>query len=272
MNYTSFLPGAPLREFIEKYYLIQSGFLPQPGERRMFADGCMDMIINIGEGTPRLNGTPLVRGKPYISGFMSSFVTLSHDSGFSFFGVQFKPGGISHFVDDPVIEYAEKTVEFDNSHFCSIIDDDARLVARVDRFFISRLRERQPVSSIIDSILAHQGRISVDDLKKRFLVSSRTLERLFKSRVGLSPKEFLSLTRFRNALGIILGKGFGKVDESLLSIACNAGYYDHAHLTREVKHFTGLTPTEIIRLEEQKRMFVAEFLNYPGHDRGKENE
>jgi len=200
---------------------------------------------------------------------MSSMVTLSYNEGFSFFGVQFKPGGISYFVDQPITEYAEKLLEFDDSGLSSIIDDDRKLASRIDLYFISRLRKRLPVSPIIESIISQQGQISIADLTRKFSITYRTLERLFNNRVGLSPKEFISLIRFKNAMGKILKKSFGNLDESLMSIAFDAGYYDHAHLTREIKRFTGFTPSEIIQLEETNRMFVAEFQKYPVHDRSR---
>lgn len=228
----------------------------------MFADGCMDLVISLGRGTPKINGVDLAGGRAYISGFMASFVTLSYVSDCTFFGVQFKPGGIAHFVENPVIDYSEKVVQFDDSGLNSIVDNDTKLASRIDEFFLSGLRERRPVSTIIETIVQSRGQISIPDLATKFFITYRTLERLFKNQVGLSPKEFISLVRFRNVLDKILDKSRGKRDESFLSIAYDAGYYDHAHLTREVKQFTGLTPSAILGLEENKRQFLTDFLTY----------
>lgn len=34
-------------------------------------------------------------------------------------------------------------------------------------------------------------------------------------------------------------------ERSLLDIAFECGYYDHSHLTNEIKRITGLTPTQL---------------------------
>jgi len=38
---------------------------------------------------------------------------------------------------------------------------------------------------------------------------------------------------------------------SILDVVFETGYYDQAHLTRSLKHFVGLTPSEISRADRQ---------------------
>ncbi|MGZ3822192.1 MAG: helix-turn-helix domain-containing protein, partial [Mucilaginibacter sp.] len=61
---------------------------------------------------------------------------------------------------------------------------------------------------------------------------------------GIPPKEFIKIIRFQYAHKRLLKNNSG---ESLLSIACEMGYYDHSHLARDIKKYSGLNPSEIKR-------------------------
>jgi AraC-like DNA-binding protein len=67
------------------------------------------------------------------------------------------------------------------------------------------------------------------------------LERNFKKNIGISPKEFVNILRFQFALEKIKDNQLGK---SLQDIAFESGYYDHAHLSNEIKRYTGLSPSQ----------------------------
>ena len=75
-------------------------------------------------------------------------------------------------------------------------------------------------------------------------VSERHLRRIFRETVGVSPKAFARLARFRRALRA------ARRDEraNWASIATSAGYYDQAHLIAEFRAIAGATP----------RVFLAE--------------
>jgi AraC-like DNA-binding protein len=73
-------------------------------------------------------------------------------------------------------------------------------------------------------------------------VSERHLRRVFRETVGMSPKAFARLTRFRRALR-------AGQDDSRLSwatIAAATGYYDQAHLIEEFRAIAGVTPRALL--------------------------
>jgi AraC-like DNA-binding protein len=69
-------------------------------------------------------------------------------------------------------------------------------------------------------------------------VSERHLRRVFREILGVSPKAFARLTRFRRALRAARRDGRA----SWAEIATRAGYYDQAHLIAEFRAIAGLTP------------------------------
>ncbi len=74
-------------------------------------------------------------------------------------------------------------------------------------------------------------------------VSERHLRRVFRDAVGVSPKTFAMLARFRRALGAAHANG----NASWASIAATAGYYDQAHLIAEFRAIAGVTPRALVR-------------------------
>jgi AraC-like DNA-binding protein len=91
---------------------------------------------------------------------------------------------------------------------------------------------------MVDLINVANGNISLSILALKTGFSTKTIERKFKSRLGVSPKKYSRLVRVVNAL-----KAY-KYKNTLTSLAYDNFYYDQMHFVKEVKCFTGLTPTD----------------------------
>jgi transcriptional regulator GlxA family with amidase domain len=68
-------------------------------------------------------------------------------------------------------------------------------------------------------------------------LSPRQLERVFHREVGLPPKLYARLLRFRRMLGVL-----NRADPRWADLAAHAGYSDQPHLVREFREFAGLSP------------------------------
>jgi len=62
----------------------------------------------------------------------------------------------------------------------------------------------------------------------------------FRARVGLTPKQFARLTRLQATL-----RALDCGDGSIAEVASDAGFADQAHVTRELRRVTGLTPARL---------------------------
>lgn len=81
------------------------------------------------------------------------------------------------------------------------------------------------------------GQCTVDDLAQAAGVSARQLDRLMLAHVGVTPKLFLRMLRFRKAIPL------HEQQQSWANIAAECGYHDQSHLVREFKQFAGESPT-----------------------------
>ena len=70
----------------------------------------------------------------------------------------------------------------------------------------------------------------------------RLVPQNFHETVGLSPKAFANLTRFRRALDAARKSEHA----SWADIAAAVGYYDQAHLIAEFRTIAGVTPRELL--------------------------
>jgi transcriptional regulator GlxA family with amidase domain len=73
-------------------------------------------------------------------------------------------------------------------------------------------------------------------------VSERHLRRLFRKSVGMSPKEFARVARFRHARRTAREGS----QRSWADIAAETGYYDQAHLTEDFRAIAGVTPRVLL--------------------------
>lgn len=87
-----------------------------------------------------------------------------------------------------------------------------------------------------NELIRSRGTIPVRKLAEGAGWSRRQLEYLFREQVGLSPKSTARVIRFRNVVRLLTA-GW-----TPLRTATACGFSDQAHLTREFKTFTGLTP------------------------------
>lgn len=86
------------------------------------------------------------------------------------------------------------------------------------------------------------GALSVSELARELSCSRRHLTARFREEIGMPPKRFARLLRFRRAIALLEGAG----DPTLAEVAAGCGYFDQAHFNRDFRAFAGLTPTQLL--------------------------
>lgn len=102
---------------------------------------------------------------------------------------------------------------------------------------------RRVAPSLVADAVNKLGGASVNAVASELGVSDRHLRRIFLETVGLTPKAFAKVARFRRALHAALEERSG----GWASIALRAGYYDQAHLISDFRAITGTTPGALLR-------------------------
>jgi AraC-like DNA-binding protein len=119
----------------------------------------------------------------------------------------------------------------------------SRRVAMVEAALVERLGAGPILSPEVEwawEKLCCQPLAHVAELAAQVGWSRTRLASRFCEQVGISPKRFARVVRFEGARRL-LAKG----SSSLAEVATRAGYYDQAHLCRDVSALAGCTPAEL---------------------------
>jgi AraC-like DNA-binding protein len=96
------------------------------------------------------------------------------------------------------------------------------------------------IATAVARIEAAAGHVRIDALARSAALSPRGFQQKFRAAVGLTPKEFARLTRLQATL-----RALDAGESSIAAVASDAGFADQAHVTRELRRATGLTPAKL---------------------------
>jgi AraC-like DNA-binding protein len=219
----------------------------------LFADGSASIVFDVGavfypDGTWRESGAlggrvigAMRRVKPSLGHGMPAAV-----------GAYLRPGRISGLARLPAGETTDRIVSIDEVWGPAAERLSARLIplaerARLDlleRTLLAHMTEPRERGSAVDvrglaaCIVRRRGRVSVDALATAAGVSRQQLTRVFRERVGVSPKLYCRLARFQSALAY--ARGGDSIDWA--RVALEVGYADQSHMIAEFRQFSSLTP------------------------------
>lgn len=125
-----------------------------------------------------------------------------------------------------------------------------QVVDHIDQFlFDNILMDQSPntwIREIVQSIeRGVMGNLSIEKIAASRFVSQKTLERKFKSDVGLTPKQYYNILRFQRTMGSIKVRALEEKLSRVYVSTVEEGYYDLSHFIRECKRITGQTPREL---------------------------
>lgn len=247
--YLEHAPAPALRAHVECYWSIASSDAGAGAScNRVLPDGCMDVIFDLSHA-----GGGVIPWRACVVGTMTRSVVTQADGNTDLFGVRFRPGAAPALLDVPAHELTDRTAPLDPfwSGAPSLLDELASSAAlervrSADAFLRRRLacaRALPPVVSAAAAEIARaRGLTSVRGLRELTSLEPRTLERVFRQHVGISPRTAIRVVRFRHAVNAALGRP--RVHWARL--AADSGYYDQAHLIREFRELAGLTPAALL--------------------------
>lgn len=124
---------------------------------------------------------------------------------------------------------------------------DDEILAVLQKYLLKLLHKSYTQSLIVEyvaeSILKHNGQLSIIELSKKTGYTQRYIDKIFKRDIGISPKVFANITRFNLFYKKIYA--FNSIDE--LKDDLYEFYYDQAHFIREFRKFSGSSPTQILK-------------------------
>jgi len=172
-------------------------------------------------------------------------------------GVYFHPAQVSPFTRVAACALTDRIVALEDLWGRAALElagqlgelDEAARLDRLESVLLRRIGDRRRESGVaIDVprmaawVLCRGGRLTVESLAHAAGVSRQRLTRVFRERVGISPKLYCRLARFQSALAY--ARRGRKVDWA--RAAAELGYADQSHMIAEFREFSGLTPRRFV--------------------------
>lgn len=252
MIFLTLRPSPPLAGVVENLWL-REGPPPSHAFERVLPSGREEVIFNLSDGELRCyhdDGQPNGRtaGPIFVGLHRHGFVIDTRQQS-AIMGVHFKPGGAWRLLGIPARELSDARIDFQ-----SLIGHDAhRLMDRLMRCATPmeklrlvdaalcrrRLQSVHPaVTWAAEQMTRYPAMTRVARLAEEAGLSERRLGEIFANQVGINPKGFARLRRFQATLSRIHRHDH----PDWCDLSLRVGYADQAHMIREFREFSGLTP------------------------------
>jgi AraC-like DNA-binding protein len=245
--YVTAAPRGPLSELVSSIWLYE-GEAPGHARDRRLPTGGVDLVVSL---APAAAGPGVVVSGP----FTHAFVLDTADQRDTL-GVAFKVGGAAALLGLPLDELFNLHVPLAELWRSSASELRERVVAAptpeakletAERMLSARLarvsRPPHPAAGrAATRIDAEPEHCRIAELSETLGLSTRRFEQVFRADIGMTPKAYQRLQRFRRALIRIEDA----TDVGWAGFARDRGYYDQAHLINEFRAHSGLTPPEYV--------------------------
>lgn len=249
-NLRRYFPDVALAPLIEQFWFVDWELFERSHTQKNLPDPNFHLVLE--EGNAKIVG-PVTKAYSYEMTGQSSIV-----------GIKFTIGALTHILSKPVAYYVDKewAVEdvfghdFASEFRINATGTDNAVVEQLQQIF-SRLvvteyngqndalsdRQKTEVASCLQLIQTDHSINTVEQLSVIRNSSVRTLQRLFKEHVGVSPKLLIRKYRLHQALEDL---DTGKVN--MLDLVTRLDYVDQSHLIKDFKDLIGITPTKYLKL------------------------
>jgi AraC-like DNA-binding protein len=287
MAITMHLPSSPLNAYIERMWYWE-GAAPYP-LMVVFPTPSLQLMVNFGAAYS-VYGSGVDGGdqcatcaESWAIGVRNTSNVMEWPRDVRIVTVSFKAGGAYPFLRLPLAELRNQIVSLDAIWGSAAVEIRERLAeaptpqarfALLERILLARLARLGAEARGLDrgveaglaltqravaEIARRRGALSIGALSEEIGVSHKHLITQFQRLVGGAPKALARIYRVQRALDSL------DPARPLMwaQVAQHAGYYDEAHFSKDVRAFTGHTPSECLALVRRVRIEHPEFALSP---------
>jgi AraC-like DNA-binding protein len=257
---------AHLRAVVETFWHSEGTIAAR---ERLLPDGMLELALTLGDRHRCVAGeSSAILPVVGVTGMRSRPMVLEHPRQHDVLAVRLRPAGAYALLGVAMHELNDSNVDLatifgrdadelaERCHAAPSVEERFRLLAE---WFTQRIVRSRGVDEAIawasGQIEQSHGAVPIADLREELGMSKGRLGAAFREQIGVTPKIYARIVRFRRAC-ILLDIGTG----SLADVALTAGYYDQPHMNMEFRELAGLTP----------RQFLAS--RYPGGSTAVETE
>ncbi len=265
MEFALSFPKGRLAAYVE-VLTFSSGYAPRHHREKLIPEGAIQIIVDLTDRPKRLYAgetTPVGVdfAKSWISGIQQRWIVIEAQQSASMLVIQFRPGAAQAIVrhaSSSLTSSVHPLTDVMNGAASSLRDrilaapTIAQKFAATEGWLLEQLVDAPPLHSAARHLaerLMHPGQ-RVRDLAEETGLSDRQVRSIFNSVIGVSPKQFARIYRFKSLLGALAETG---TDNAALEgeplpppdwarLAASFGYADQSHMSHEFIAFAGMTP------------------------------
>lgn len=252
MDYRELTPAPRLRPYVRCYWTLSAPAVADAAPQRVLPDGCVEMVINIGDRFIRhsADGTRETQPCALLVGPTTRHMSIAPAGTIRLVGVRFAPGGALPFLSVPPSELRDVAPALEDvappfePHLAERLAGatagtegeilDRALARQLDR--TRRLSDDRVRASVRAAFTAPRPP-RVDELLALAGFGVRQLERRFRDQVGYGPKTLCRLVRFQRVVRAVEPG----TAVNWARLAAVTDYADQSHMAREFREFAGTT-------------------------------
>lgn len=248
-------PSPALRPYVRQLWIAHTAATPEVAREHILPTGQMHLVFRLAGPPLRLFASAAdsigsVVREPVVGGPRSSFYVKESGAAVLSVGVQLLPGAALDLFGVSAAELAGRHTPLSElwgaqgrtalDQVASGATAQARLQA-LEQMLAARLPRIRAIHPAVAHLLQAGGApLRISDLASSSGASHRHFIAQFREAAGMSPKRYARLMRFRALLAALR-----MADHAPMGLlALDAGYSDQAHMNREFREFTGMTPLQ----------------------------
>ncbi len=261
MLYRELKPPPALQDAVRCLWILEDEPGPNPVPEKVVPDGCVELLFQLGAPyrtlVPGSEACEAPQPRSLVIGQIRRFIEIVPTGRVELIGVRLEPTALHRLLGVAMNELTDREVSLEELGRPDLLELEGRLheartwPTRV-RLLSAWLEGALPTrgceaSAAVTHLRRSHGLAELGRVARAVGVSTRTLDRRFRDRVGLSPKVYARQLRLQRAFEL-LGRSPGA---NLAEVALASGCYDQAHLNREFRDFAGESPAAFLRARHE---------------------
>ena len=248
-----FEPPDSLKNLIDYTWVVESNFLPdEEREDIIMPLGHINLIFNYGSHYALIEeGKEIFIPNAAIIGQIKSAKRVKYGRDLDQIGISLKPAGFISLFNMPgvaVTERIENANEIDRTlqelyHEIKALKGTEEKIIKIYAHLESKMvyeKKSDRISEMTTYIECNCENLNIGKMAEFFCISISALERFFKKNVGLAPKTYGDIYKFRK-----------NVEDDVRRRNMQNYYYDQSHLIKNAKKFSGKTVNELENVSKE---------------------
>lgn len=245
MYYQDFFPNRALQEYVLYFWILEDfednsslksfKIIPDGVPALIFQETSNFFISKKGQISPQL----------YVYGQYSKYTEHNIRGKFRIIGAYLRPTALKTIFNIDAFEFNNQNIPLEDVVTENILEQLINTnslnhkIEIISNFFLNQIQKVKinKSNASFASDLIQKGK-TLKEVQFEMKLSERSLERLIKQYVGMSPKMFSRIMRFQSGLNTLRKDDF----ESFTKLSYENEYFDQSHYVREFKEFTGTSP------------------------------